>query len=164
MPPQLLAQAIAVWDFAVCVLESLAFVLIGLSLRGFLQSLHAEGLSYITIVPIIAAIAAAVALARFAWMVPHAWWDGLRSRLRSLPHPVPNPGLVAVAGSAGMRGVVSLAAALALPFDFPERNSIIAIAFGVILTTVLGQATTLAPLARWLGIAEHEQSSATRSG
>jgi monovalent cation/hydrogen antiporter len=154
MTPELLAQAISVWDFSVRVLESLVFVLIGLSLRHIVQGLHTEGISYTTILPIIAAIATALTLARFAWIMPHVWLDRLRSHLRSLPESVPNTGLVAVAGWAGMRGGVSLAAALALPSDFPGRNSILAITFGVILISVLGHATTLAPLARRLGITE----------
>ena len=164
LTPATRAQAIAVWDFFVSVLESLAFVLIGLALRNIAPGLHAEGLSYTTLLPIIAVIGAALVLARFAWMMPHVWLDRRRSRRRSLPDPVPHPGLVAVAGWAGMRGGVSLAAAVALPPDFPGRNAMVAITFGVVLVSVLGHATTLAPLARWLRVAEHEESRFAPSG
>lgn len=140
-------QTRAVWETAMFVLESLVFILIGLSLRGVLQRLGG-GSEAIIVLPGIATIVAAVIVARFAWIVPAAYLERaiLPSLRRRDPHlPI---GLPLVMGWAGMRGMVSLAAALALPEDFPGRDFILASAFAVILVTVLVQGTTLAPLIR----------------
>jgi monovalent cation/hydrogen antiporter len=146
-------QAHAVWNVAVFVLESLVFILIGLELRGLLHRLGgwsaAAGL-----LPGVAAIVAAVVLARFAWIVSTTYL--VRAILPSLRRRDPYPPLSVpvVLGWAGMRGVVSLAAALALPEEFPGRDFILAATFAVILVTVLVQGTTLAPLINALGLGE----------
>ena len=62
-----------------------------------------------------------------------------------------------VVGWAGMRGAVSLAAALALPQDFPQRDLIIFLTFGVIVATLVGQGLTLPPLIRRLGLVTRDQ-------
>ncbi len=67
--------------------------------------------------------------------------------------PAPAPGVVLVIAWAGMRGVVSLAIALALPVDFPGRDLILFLTFFVILVTVLLQGTTLGLVIQWLGVA-----------
>src|SRR3712207_2225653 len=67
---------------------------------------------------------------------------------------------VAVMSWAGMRGVVSLAAALALPAEFPGRDTILFLAFCAILATLVLQGTTLGPLIRRLGVSEPEDEPA----
>ena len=140
-------QTRAVWDAAMFVLESLVFILMGLSLRGMLQRLGG-GSEATVVLPAIAAIVAAVVLARFVWIMPaayleHAILSARHQRESHLPF-----GLPLVMSWAGMRGMVSLAAALALPDRFPGRDFILASAFAVILVTVLVQGTTLAPMIR----------------
>lgn len=142
-------RATAAWSVIVFVLESLVFILIGLSLRGVLHRLGGTD-ALIAMAPATAAIIAAVILARFAWMYPGTYLPRmLMPRLRAHdpapPWPVPF-----VMSWAGLRGVVSLAAALSLPEQFPGRDMILAITFAVILVTVLIQGSTLAPLVRLL--------------
>ena len=91
-------------------------------------------------------------VARFIWILlatylPRALIPKLRER-----DPYPPLGVPIVMSWAGMRGVVSLAAALALPDGFPGRDFILATTFAVILVTVLIQGATLAPLIRILGL------------
>jgi CPA1 family monovalent cation:H+ antiporter len=139
----------AVWGIVVFVLESLIFILIGLSLRGVLTRLGG-GDALIVLLPPTAAIVAAVILARFAWIFPTTYLP--RALIPSLRKRDPYPPLAVpfIMSWAGLRGVVSLAAALSLPEGFPGRDFILAVTFAVILVTVLVQGTTLAPLVRLL--------------
>ena len=144
-------QARATWDAVVFVLESLVFILIGLSLRGVLQRLG-DGPASIGLLPAIGAIVAAVILSRFAWIFPATYvarWLSPAVRRRD---PYPPVAIPIVMSWAGMRGVVSLAAALALPQDFPGRDFLLATTFAVILVTVLVQGATLGPLIRALRV------------
>ena len=147
-------RAQAVWSVVTFILESLVFILIGLSLRGVLSRLGENWDGIYTLLPAAGAIVAATVLSRFAWIIPVTYiprWliPSLRRRDPYPPFAVP-----VVMSWAGLRGVVSLAAALALPEDFPGRDFIIATTFVVILVTVLVQGATLAPLVRVLNIAE----------
>ena len=145
----------AVWKSGVFILESLVFILIGLQLRGVLARLGGWEAST-TWLPATAAIIAAVVLSRFAWVVPttylfRALLPGLRRR-----DPFPPLAVPVLISWAGMRGVVSLAAALSLPDGFPGRDFIVAATFAVILVTVLLQGLTLAPLIRVLRLGQFE--------
>jgi monovalent cation/hydrogen antiporter len=140
----------AVWDLAVFVLESLVFILIGLSLHGVLQRLGGHWGGLAPLVPAAAAIVAAVVLSRFAWIFPAVYMLGTLIPAWRRRHPFPPVAVPIVMSWAGMRGVVSLAAALSLPVGFPGRDFILATTFVVILVTVLLQGATLAPLIRLL--------------
>ena len=134
----------AVWESVEFVLESLVFVLIGLSLRDVLQALSGD---IGPLVPAMAAVTAAVVLSRFVWLFATAYGGHLVvGGWRSAP-PVAIP--IAM-GWAGMRGVVSLAIALALPQALPGRDFILLTTFVVILVTVLVQGSTLGPLIKLL--------------
>ena len=142
-------RAKAVWGVVVFALESLVFILIGLSLRGVLTRLGgAEGL--IAFAPAIAGIVAAVILARFAWIFPGTYIPRLLSKKLRARDPYPPPAVPFIMSWAGLRGVVSLAAALSLPEEFPGRDFIITATFAVILVTVIVQGSTLAPLVKFL--------------
>ncbi len=143
-------QARAVWDVIVFVLESLIFILIGLSLRGVLARLGGDWEAIAGPLPAISAIVGVVVLARFAWIVPLTYVTRALSPSLRRRDPYPPIGVPIVMSWAGMRGVVSLAAALALPEGFPGRDFILVATFAVILATVLVQGTTLAPLIRAL--------------
>ena len=151
MPATVRIQMRAVWDAAVFVLESLVFILIGLSLRGVLHRFGGSPEALLVELPGIAVIVAAVVASRFAWIMPAAYIEHrlvprLLRRDAYLPFGVP-----LVMSWAGMRGVVSLAAALALPVGFTARDFILVSAFAVILVTVLVQGITLGPLIRSVG-------------
>ncbi len=140
----------AVWEVAVFVLNALAFILIGLQLRGVLDRL--DGHAALTAV-FAAAVFLTVVGARMAWVL------GFSSLLRRLaPADTFRPPFKGslVVSWCGMRGIVTLATALALPAGqggvppFPYRDLVIAAAFAVVLGTLVIQGITLAPLMRLL--------------
>lgn len=141
-------EAAATWGFVVFVLDALVFILIGLSLQGVLDRLGPG--QAVQLAPVALAVLATVIIGRFVWVFPAAHLSRppwVRKR-----DPVPPPAVLTVISWAGMRGVVSLAAALALPAAFPGRDTIIILTFAVILGTVLIQGITLGPLIKALGL------------
>jgi CPA1 family monovalent cation:H+ antiporter len=162
-------QGNAVWEIGIFVLNALLFVLIGLQLPGILDNL--EGTPGWRLVGYGAAIGATVVVVRMLWIFPSTYVPRLlsaRLRGRDPAPPWQHPALI---GWAGMRGAVSLAAALALPFTtdagepFPGRDLVIFLSFCVILVTLVGQGLTLPGAIRLLGLevdlgAEREASKA----
>ncbi len=142
-------HARAVWNVLVFVLESLVFILIGLSLRGVLHRLDSDWHAAVVLGPGVAAIVAVVVVSRFAWIIPASYLSNMFASRAHRDDPMPLS-VPVVMSWAGMRGVVSLAAALALPDGFPGRDFILVATFVVILVTVLLQGSTLAPLIRVL--------------
>jgi CPA1 family monovalent cation:H+ antiporter len=94
-------------------------------------------------------ISATLIVVRLLWIYPAAWLPRQIPAVRR-NDPMPSWRYLVVLGWSGMRGIVSLAAALALPFSFPGRNAIIFVAFVVIFVTLVGQGLTLIPLLRLL--------------
>ena len=144
------SQASAVWQVVSFILESLIFILIGLSLRSVAQRLGGNWHAFATLAPAVWAIVGAVILSRFVWILPTTYIPRALSASLRRRDPYPPLAVPIVMSWAGMRGVVSLAAALALPEGFPGRDFILAATFAVILVTVLVQGATLAPLIRAL--------------
>ena len=142
----------AVWEVAVFVLNVLAFILVGFQLRRAIQ--HTD---WRQDVGVAAAVCAAVVAARIAWV----WGAAAVSRWRCRPRPgreLPRD-VIALSGRAayvvgwcGMRGIVTLAAALALPASFPYRDLIFFTSFAVVLVTLVVQGMTLRPLLKWLDV------------
>jgi monovalent cation/hydrogen antiporter len=140
----------AVWEFLVFVLNGLVFILIGLQLSTVLGGQLGRSLPELLVIT--AVIAAAVILVRLAWAFAAAGLtNGLR-RLRHADEPPPPWRETFVVGWAGLRGVVSLATALALPLSTPGRDVLLFITFGVILVTLVGQGLTLPLVTRLLRI------------
>jgi CPA1 family monovalent cation:H+ antiporter len=151
-------EAGAVWGFVEFVLTALVFILIGLQLRDLIARL--EDYDPWQLAALGLAVSAALIASRFVWLFPATWLPralspGLRER-----DPMPPWSHVVVLSWAGMRGVVSLAAALALPAEFPGRDVILFLAFCAILATLVVQGTTLGPLIRRLGVSEPEDEPA----
>jgi CPA1 family monovalent cation:H+ antiporter len=142
----------AVWSSAVFALNILAFIFIGLQIRPILVGLGREDL--IVYVGVTGAVLATVIGVRIAWHM--SFNTMLRWRDRRYGFKPPRPMLRPTAGSglviswAGMRGIVTLAAAMALPADFPQRDLVVFVAFGVSLGTLVIQGLTLKPLLRAL--------------
>jgi CPA1 family monovalent cation:H+ antiporter len=138
----------AVWETMVFVLNVLAFVLIGLQLRPIFGNLEAaEQSRYLQIA---AAVFGMVVFVRFAWVMTYNRIAYLKFKLLgpgSWPGPSP-PSLNAstVVSWCGMRGIVTLAAAYALPVNFPFRDLILLCAFSVVVGTLILQGLTLRPL------------------
>lgn len=143
-------QALAVWSVVTFVMEALVFVLVGLALRGVLHRFGSDWEAVLALVPAAAAIFAVLLLARFAWIfptayIPRALIPSLRAR-----DPYPPVAVPLVMSWAGMRGVVSLAAALSLPEQFPGRDIILFMTFCIVAATIVVLGLTLGPLAKTL--------------
>jgi len=144
----------AVWETVIFVLNILAFIFIGLQIRPIFESLDAADRGRYIVVAI--AVLVAVIVVRFAWHMSFNAVVRWRHRRRGF-HP-PRPMLRPTVGSgliiswAGMRGVLSLAAAMALPPEFPYRGLIVLAAFSVVVGTLVIQGLTLKPLLRALDL------------
>jgi len=144
----------AVWESAVFVLNAFAFVLIGMQLRPIWQRLAAHGEQGGAIAMASLVLATTIA-ARFAWVMVYTAL--MRRRLRRHAHAdgaAAGPASSIVLSWAGMRGIVTLAAAFAVPeflpdgSPFPHRDLILLCAFAVVLGTLVLQGLTMAPLIR----------------
>jgi monovalent cation/hydrogen antiporter len=151
-------QAFAFWEMVVFLLNGFVFITIGLQLPGILRAL--EGESFLSLISAALLVSAAVVLVRIFWVVPAAYLQPLLSKELRQRLPLPPFKNVALVAWSGMRGVVSLAAAFALPFvlnngsPFPGRNYILFLTFCVILATLVFQGLTLPILIRKLGITD----------
>jgi CPA1 family monovalent cation:H+ antiporter len=145
-------QGIAVWEIIFFLLNALLFGLVGLQLPSIVDRLsgHSTG----SLLEFVAIVCAAVVGARFLWVFPASYLP----RLLSHREPRLSWKATTVLGWAGMRGAVSLAAALALPLTvdaggpFPDRDLIVFLTFGVILGTLVLEGLTLPMLVRGLGL------------
>jgi len=156
--PGVRLQAFAVWDSLTFILNGLVFILIGLQLPYVLGAIHAYSVS--TLVLYGATFSAFLILLRLVWMYPGAYLANLvRRYVLHQNERMPGMRQIFVVGWTGMRGVISLAAAIALPqtladgTPFMQRNMIIFLAFSVILVTLVLQGLTLPPLIRAVGLA-----------
>ncbi len=161
-PARVRIPSYAVWEVAVFILNVLAFILVGLQLRSIVGQLDQGTL--VEYLWIAAAVSGAVIVARFAWVIGVAAADRWRCRPRAPGEPCPaeavglTPRAAALVGWCGMRGIVTLAAALALPTGdggaaaFPYRDLILFCSFAVVLVTLVLQGMTLRPLVLGLGL------------
>lgn len=149
----------AVWDVLVFVLNVLAFLFIGLDARGIVRQLDADHLRQdLAFAGIVLAI---VVVVRIVLVMLYNRAIQPFIRRRHLAGPSIKQGIVA--SWCGMRGMVTLAAALALPEDFPHRDLVVLSALAVVLGTLVIQGITLEPLIRMLhfpedGRAEEEKA------
>jgi CPA1 family monovalent cation:H+ antiporter len=150
LPARIRIPAWAVWEVAVFVLNVLAFILVGFQLRSITErATGGIGARYALVAAIVCIV---VILARIAWVSGAAALSRWRCcpRLDGAIKPEDVVGLSArgavLVGWCGMRGTVTLAAALALPTEFPHRDLILATAFGVTLGTLVLQGMTVCPL------------------
>ncbi len=150
LPARIRIPSFAVWEVAVFVLNVLAFILVGFQLKSIAaRATGAMGVRYAAIAAVITLV---VILARIAWVTGAAALSRWRCRPRADGAPRPRDAVAlsgrgaAVVGWCGMRGIVTLAAALALPTSFPFRDLILTTAFGVVLGTLVLQGLTLRPL------------------
>jgi hypothetical protein len=158
-PARLRLPSYAVWETSVFLLNVLAFVFIGLQVRPILAGLDAEtrtryhrvaGLVLLTVI-----------VARIVWVLLHTsvvLWKNRRFGFRPA-RPGQQPPTFAgglVISWAGMRGIISLAAALALPAAFPYRDLVVLTAFAVVIGTLVVQGLTLRPLIRALRLRDDD--------
>lgn len=162
-------QATGTWDTVIFILNGLIFILIGLQLPVVLSEIEYDSIG--ELLGYGAIISLAVIIGRIIWVYPGAYvprwmFKSIRER-----EPDTNVRMVTIVAWSGMRGVVSLAAALALPLTlsnnqpFQNRSLIIFLTFCVIFSTLVIQGLSLRPLIKWLGIKpddreHHEEHSA----
>jgi CPA1 family monovalent cation:H+ antiporter len=150
--PQVRLIAWNVWSLWIFVLNAYMFLLIGLQLHLFI----AAGSQFSKLLPAAAGIAILVVVVRLLWVYPAAWIARLIPAVKR-NEPLPPVSALTLIGWTGMRGIVSLAAALALPKGFPHRDVIVFITFIVIFVTLVGEGLTLDPLLNFLHIREEER-------
>jgi Na+/H+ antiporter len=158
-------QGIFFWDFLIYLIEGMVFLITGLQARTLIERIGEYPLPELALSA--AVISAVVIVARFVWVFPAIYlprWlvPGLKRR-----DPAPPWQHAFVLAFTGVRGIVSLAAALALPFataagaPFPHRDLVLFLVFSVIVVTLVGQGLLLPSVIRALGLAhagrrEHE--------
>jgi monovalent cation/hydrogen antiporter len=168
-------QGIFFWDLVIYLIEGLLFLLTGFQMRLLFEKSKAFPLHDILFATVL--VAAIIIIARFAWVYPATYLPRLLSKRLRTRDPSPSWRTVFVIAFTGVRGAVSLAAALALPLalpggeGFPYRDLILFVSFGVIFITLVGLGLGLPPVVRWLGVAqagrdehlaEHESEIAAR--
>ncbi|HEY9049431.1 MAG TPA: Na+/H+ antiporter [Ohtaekwangia sp.] len=147
-------QAYGSWNTVLFILNGVIFILIGLQLPEIIRNLGDNSFwawKYAIIISI------AVIVGRIIWVYPGTYIPRISKKIRKR-EPEVNLKLTTIVAWSGMRGVVSLAAALALPLTgrgtepFPHRNLIIFLTFCVIFSTLVLQGLTLRPMINWFGL------------
>ncbi len=143
-------QVQAFWNTFVFLMNCMAFVLIGLQLNEIVDGIRSVPKGQLGWLAIAACVT--VVVIRFVWVFPAAYLRWLFKPAPGRTDPPPSWKAITVVSWCGMRGIVSLAAALALPLalpdgtPFPNRNLVIFLSFAVIFFTLVVQGLTLAPL------------------
>lgn len=148
-------QARGAWDTVLFILNGIIFILIGLQLPMILRNI--TDIPFETLIGYGAVVSITVIVVRIIWVFPSTYIPRISKWVRKR-EPMPDLRLTAIVAWSGMRGIVSLAAALALPLmmsdtkTFPNRNLIIFLTFCVIFSTLVLQGLTLPKLIKLLGI------------
>ncbi len=149
-------QANAVWDTMIFILNGVIFILIGLQLPIIMNHITSDSMGMLFWYGTVVSIAAVVA--RIIWVFPGAYLPRWFSKSIRERESDTNVRAVSIIAWSGMRGIVSLAAALGLPLmvsetkAFPNRDLIIFLTFCVIFVTLVFQGMTLRKLIEWLGV------------
>jgi CPA1 family monovalent cation:H+ antiporter len=151
-------QGIFFWDLIIYLIEGFVFLITGLQARTLIGKMHEFPLRELLLVTVLTAAIAIVA--RFVWIYPATYLPRWLIPPLARRDPSPPWQQVFILGFTGVRGVVSLAAALAIPLTiesgapFPHRDGILFGTFGVIIITLVGQGLTLPAVIRWLGVSQ----------
>jgi CPA1 family monovalent cation:H+ antiporter len=143
-------QLVALWQLLVFALNSLLFVLVGLTLPSVLRGLEGEPPGRLAVYALLTALA--VMAVRFAWIFPFTYGPRLASRRIRERDPTPPWQQIFVVAFTGMRGAVSLAAALSIPPDLPGYDLILFLTFTTIAWTVVLEGLLLPGLLRVLRV------------
>lgn len=152
----------AVWNSVDAILESFVFLLIGLQLPQVIEGLNGRSISGICLAAV--GVFVATVVIRVVWVYSATYGARLFPRIRNR-EVKPSAGSVFVVSWAGMRGVVSLAAAFAIPLtlddgsSFPARDAILFLTFVVVVGSLLVQGTTLPLIIRWLKVAGDDRQA-----
>lgn len=149
-------QGIFFWDLIVYLIEGLIFLVTGLQARTLID--NAVAVSMHELVIAIGWVTVIAMAARFIWVFPATYIPRWVSPSLAKRDPSPPWQSVFFLAFTGVRGVVSLAVALAIPYTilsgapFPHRDLILFVTFGVIIVTLIGQGALLPLLTHWLGL------------
>jgi Na+/H+ antiporter len=149
-------QGIFFWDLVVYLLEGLIFLITGMQTRTLLDRMNPDQLNYFLLTVLITVVV--VVVTRFIWMFPAVYLPRWLSASLRRRDPSPPWQWTFMLGFVGVRGVVSLAAALAIPLTtaagapFPDRDLILFVTFGLIVVTLIGEGLALPSVARWLNL------------
>jgi monovalent cation/hydrogen antiporter len=152
-------QGIFFWDLVIYLIEGMVFLVTGLQIRTLLDQTGAILLRDSMFAVLLTLIV--IIVTRFVWIYPAAYLPRWLSPSLARRDPLPPWRWIFFLAFVGVRGVVSLAAALAIPLTtelgtpFPYRNHILFITFGIIVVTLVGQGLMLPSVVRWLGLARH---------
>src|ERR1700680_4618266 len=152
-------QGIFFWDLLVYLLEGFVFLVTGMQTRTLFIRMHEVPWHHFAYALLLTV--AVVIVTRFVWVYPAALLPRWLSPSLARRDPLPPWRWLFFLGFVGVRGVVSLAAALAIPLTtlagtpFPYRDLIVFVTFGVIVVTLVGQGLLLPRVVRWLGLARH---------
>jgi monovalent cation/hydrogen antiporter len=159
-------QGIFFWDLLIYLLEGFVFLATGMQLRTLLDRTDMIVLRDLPITILI--VLAVIVAARFIWAYPSVYLPRWLSPALARRDPVPPWQWTFVLAFVGVRGVVSLAAALAIPFttltgaSFPDRNLILFVTFGIIVITLVGQGLMLPGVLRWLALPQDVEDERRR--
>lgn len=158
-------QGFFVWGLVTHGIEGLLFLLIGLQARVLAGGLAAAG--WERLVEAAAVVTVVVIVVRFVWVFPATYLPRLSRTVRQRD-PAVHWRMPFLIGFTGIRGVVSLAAALSIPEQvgtapFPERDLILFVTFFVIMATLIGQGALLPPVSRALGLADEGERETARN-
>jgi CPA1 family monovalent cation:H+ antiporter len=147
-------QGFFVWGLAVYIVEGIVFFLTGLESRVVLTGPHAGELSRMLVAAAVTVVV--VIVVRFVWVFSAMYLPVLMRTRRAQQAP-PSWQSTFMVGFTGIRGVVSLVAALSIPqliesVPFPDRDLILFVTFVVILVSLIGQGTALPSVIKWLGL------------
>ena len=152
-------QGIFFWDLLVYLIEGLVFLVTGLEARTLMENGHPFSIPDLLVAT--AVTVAIIIAARFIWVFPATYLPRWLIPPLARRDPSPPWQSVFLLAFTGIRGVVSLAAALAIPYTtdsgepFPHRDLILFVTFGVIIVTLVGQGLLLPSVVRWLGLTQH---------
>lgn len=147
--PRMRVHSYAVWTTVVFLLNVFAFLLMGEQARNILSAMSGTELvnaGWLALWVVLGVVATRLLIA-FGYRGVVLWRVRGGQRVAKI-----SPAETFLLGWSGMRGLVTLATAFALPADFPQRDTVVLAAFAVVLATVVVQGATLNPLIRWLGI------------
>jgi monovalent cation/hydrogen antiporter len=151
-------QGVFFWDLLTYLIEGMVFVLTGLQARTSLERIANVPPSELVYAALV--ISAVVIVARFLWVFPATYVPRWLSASLAKRDPSPSWQSPFLISFTGIRGIVSLAAALAIPFNteggvpFPYRDLILFLTFSVIVVTLVGQGLMLPAVIRWLGLVD----------
>jgi CPA1 family monovalent cation:H+ antiporter len=149
-------QGVFFWDLIIYLIEGFVFLLTGLQARSLMVRVSAWPVTELAGATLL--VVAAIVAARFVWVFPATYLPRWLSPTLARRDPAPPWTFVFALGFTGIRGVVSLTAALAIPLTvsagvaFPDRDLVLFLTFGVLVVTIIGMGLGLPPVVRWLGL------------